>query len=483
MPGVIVSTATQGAPVVPLRAASGQFFVTGITERGDTVKPVTLRGMADYHRLLGNRVTYGTVYDTAKLFFDEGGEQMIVARVVGTTPTVGTANLVDRAGTPLSTLRVDAANPGSWSNTLTVEVANGSLTNTFQVIVRLAGEIVESKTNLASPSAAAQAFAQSPYIRLTDLASATAAPNNNPAVVAPVTLSTGNDDRATITGTSYTNALARFTRDLGSGAVAIPGQNTSVHTALVTHAEQNNRVALLAAARNSTESALKTLAASFDTEFAGLFAGHLLVSDGAGGTRNVSPEGYVAAVRSRAHSEVGPWRVPAGEIGRARTIVGVDQDWDRTVTDSLYAARVNPIKSVGGSIRLYGWRSLSADEANYAMLKDRDFLNYLVVEGESRLEQFVFAPIDAYGQLLSAVHAEIVGLIDPFRERGGIYPLVDPLTGDDIDPGYKVETGTNVNTSASLASNEIRARLSVRISPTGALVTLEIVKVATQAGL
>lgn len=483
MPGVQVTTATRSGPTAPVRAVSGQFFVSGLAQRGSVTEPILLNGMADYERFLGDRVTYGALFDALQTFFSEGGSRAYVARVVGPAATVGNLTLVDRAAVPVNTLRIDAANPGAWSGNVTVEVLDGGTPNTFRIIVRLNGVIVEDANNLTSPAAAASFFSGSPYIRAVDLGSATAAPANNPAVRAATALSVGTDDRAAVTATDLVNALARFNISLGDGAVAIPGQAVgAVGAGIDAHCRANRRIGLTAAARGTSVSALTTAAAAFNSEFTGLFAPWVLIPDGVGGTRAVSPEGFVAAQRNRAHEEVGPWRAPAGRISVGRFAVGVDQGFTSDEGNTLDAARVNAIRVISNAVRLYGWRSLSLDVQNYAYLTGRDLLNRLVNEAEARLEDYVFSTIDGRGQLLSAINAELVGLVEPIRALGGLFEYLD-AEGNQIDPGYAVDTGSNINTTASLANNEVRARLAVRVSPIGALVNLTIVKVGVTAGL
>jgi phage tail sheath protein FI len=207
------------------------------------------------------------------------------------------------------------------------------------------------------------------------------------------------------------------------------------------------------------------------------------IPDDAGGFRQISPEGYVAGVRARAHEQVGPWRAPAGEIAAANSILGLAVNYTLAESQQLDAARVSVIRTVADSVRLYGWRSLSANEADFKFLSGREVLNRLVIEGEAALEEFVFQPIDPKGQLLSAVNAALVGVAEAKRQAGGLYELVNPSTGQLVDPGYKVDTGSSVNSAQSLANNEVRARLAVRIAPTGALVSLTIVKVGISSGL
>lgn len=484
MPGVVVRTETQPSLAAALRAQSSQFFIVGLTERGSTSKPVLVRGMADVTNLLGERVSYGAVYDQLKVFFDEGGLQAYVGRVVGPAATVGTLSLNDRdSGGAEPTLRVDAANPGSWSTQVKVQVADGSLTNTFRIIITLNDVVVEDKTNLATPAEAVDAFKDSPYVRLTNLASTNTPPSNNPAVLVATALSAGSDDRASVTDTHYINTLALFTKDLGDGAVAIPSRTTTaIWTGINTHCIANNRIGLLSAAQGDSSSTLLSRNDEVDSEYCGIFAPWITVPDGGTGTRIISPEGYVAAMRARAHDQVGPWRVPAGEIAVANTVVDVQTRFTETQANDLDAGRINIIRFIANTVRLYGWRSQSSNVAEYSLLKDRDLLNYLVVESEKRLEAFVFQTIDRKGHLLAAVNASLVGLVDPISQAGGLYPLFNQ-NGQQVDPGYKVDTSSAVNSETTLANNEVRARLLVRISPAGALVSLTIVKVGVLSGL
>lgn len=484
MPGVVVSTQTQVGPATALRAQSGQFFVTGLTERGSVTAPILVRGMADVEALLGERVSYGSVWDCLKSFFDEGGEQAYVARVVGPAATVGTLTLVDRAGSPVNTVRVDAASPGSWSSQLKVRVVNGSVADTYRITVYLNDEVVQDVNNIATPAAAVTSFAESQYIRCTDLGSATAAPNNNPATLTATALSAGTDDRASVVAAGYVSALALFLASLGDGSVAIPGQTgTTIFEGIRDHCEANNRIGLLSGALGADKAALLALVPGIDSEWCGLFAPWIKVPDGLGSTRTISPEGYVAAVRARAHGITGPWRVPAGQIAQANTVSDVYTRFSESDADDLDAGRVSIIRIVANTVRLYGWRSMSSDEAEYWFLHNRDLLNNLVVESEKLLEQYVFQPIDSKGHLQAAMNGTLTGLVKPIADKGGLYARIDQTTGQQIDPGFKVETGSSVNTPASLAQNEVRARLLVRISPVGGLIDLTIVKVGILAGM
>lgn len=485
MPGVIVQTSTRSGPATPMRSPSGQFFVVGLAERGATDAPILMRDMADVDALLGARTAFSAMHDQLKTFFAEGGLQAYAARIVGPAATKGTLTINDRDGSPGPTVKIDAASAGAWSSKVTIQIADGSATDTFRVIVRLDGDVVEDITNLKTVPEAVIKFKESFYVRLTDQGSdATTDANKRPAVTAETPLSAGTDDRASVDSATYIAALSRFKKELGDGAVAIPGQTGStVWEAMIEHCEQNNRLAILAAAANETAGSLKSLSATVDSEFAGLFVPWVGISDGAGGQRFISPEGAVAGRRAAAHDQVGAWRAPAGVMGKMNTVVSVQQMFTADEAQDLDDAKVSVIRTVKGSVRLYGWRSLSSNVADYAYLTNRDVLNTLVVQAEDALEDYVFAPVDRKNQLLSAINAELVGLVEPMRAAGGLYENIDPVSNEQIDPGYKVETGSSVNTPQTLANNEVRARLYVRVSPTGGLVTLTIVKVGLLAGM
>jgi len=478
MPGVNVTTTTRTGPVASNLAPSGQVFMAGQAERGSVTEAVVIRGLADFRAKFGDRVAYSHLYDNIATFFEEGGAQAYVTRVVGPAATIGDVTLNDRQTPSEPTLTIAAANPGAWSSNLdvVVEDTTGSITEIRIVLNDVTVETFSGTT----VGEIVDALADSQYVTVTNEGSDGVAPANKPAE-GTFTLSAGSDDRANITATHYETALTRFDLSLGDGSVAIPGVGSSVHSALIAHAAANRRIALLSESETASVATLKSTAAALNSEYAGLFAPWVQISTTTG-TRYTSPEGYVAGVRNRAHVEAGPWRAPAGQIAVARSVIGLKYDYNRATGDELDAAKVSAIRLINNTVRLYGWRSLSDDTANYALLIGRDVLNRIVVESERRLEQFVFQTIDGKGQLLSAIGGTITGILEPMRAAGGLFERVAE-DGSPIDSGYLVETGSSVNTLENLANNIVNARVSVRVSPAAALISVTIVKVGLLSNL
>lgn len=485
MPGVVVSTGAVAGPSAPTRAPSSTYFVVGLAERGPTSSAVRVTSFSEFVRLFGNRTTYGALYDDVQTFFNEGGTRAYVTRVVGPAATSGaTASpLMDGAATPVATLNVAAANQGAWSSTVSVQVLAGTPSSTFRIKVLKDGVVVEDYTNLRNPQeAVSRVNGNSLYVRLTDAASASVAPTNNPAPVGPVVLTAGTDDRASITATHYVTALDRFSKGLGDGAVAIPGVGTSVHAGLIAHADATNRIALLIAARGADKATLLSLAASLDSKRSGLFAPWVRIPDGYGGSKPISPEGYVAAARSKAHETVGPWQAPAGENAKARYVVDPDDVFAPADANELDGGKVNVIRTVADATRLYGYRSLAADVENWGYLTSMEVVNRVVTEAERVLEPYVFATIDSSGHLLATIRGTLIGVVKPMADLGGLFARY-AADGEQLDPGYSVVTDDSVNPVASLALNQVFARVGIRPSPTAATVYLEVTKAAVTAAL
>lgn len=487
-PGVVVTTATRSGPTGTPRAQSGQYFVIGLAERGPVDVPVKVNSLADYRSIFGDRVSYGSLYDDLALYFESGGTQAWVLRVVGAAATTGSLNLMDGQTVPAATLKVDAAAAGAYSSRITVSVEEGANgPDSRKVSVFYDGVLVESYNNLTTVADIVAKFATSRWVRMTDQGSTGVGAEALPAVAAATTLSAGTDDRAAVNAARLEAQLPLFAIGLGDGAVAAPGYGSAMHAALIAHGAANRRIAVLSAPKGSSRDDYASLAlglgATADSDDAGLFGPWLVVSDGAGGTRLISPEGYVAAARSRRHEVQGPWAPAAGELSVSPSVIALETEWSDADHEILDAARVSPIRTIANRIRLYGWRSLSSDETDYASLTVRDTLNRLVTECESRIEPYVFNTIDGRGQLFAEIRGILIGILEPIRAAGGIYEAVDPVTLDIADPGYSVEVSRANNPESSLSANVVHAQVAVRLAPNASLIQLTIIKVGIAAAV
>jgi hypothetical protein len=491
MPGVVVTTGAVAGPSAPTIAPASTYFAVGLAERGATDRAVLVQSFSAFEAAFGGRTTYSALYESLKMFFEEGGTRAYVTRVVGPAATTGalTGGLKDKTvSSPPATLNISARSAGAWSSKVKVQVLDGASTDTFRIRVYLTDasgndHLMRDYTNLHNPAEAVSRMSGDPYVAVTNAGSASTAPTNNPVAVGPVALGAGTDDRASVVAADYVTALERFEVGLGDGAVAIPGIGPSVHDGLIAHADLYNRLALLVEDRDADVETLLDTASQLDAQRAGLFAPWVMVPDTFGGSKTISPEGYVAAARARAHNTAGPWQAAAGENSKARYIVAPAAVFTADQGNDLDAGKVSVIRTVAGSTRLYGWRSLAADEDNWAYLTGADVVNRVVTEAYRQLEPYLFGTIDAKGQLLAKVAGTLEGIVMPMADVGGLFARFDPVNGDQLDPGYRVNVGSDLNPVGSLALNQIIAELGIRVSPTAAIVQLTVTKAAVTAAL
>lgn len=486
-PGVIVksraSKAARGEPT-----DSAVWFVTGFTQKGP-ITPRLMKSLDAFKALYGDRVSAGQLFDAAELFFSEGGADLYVTRVVGPAPTLATRTLVDRAGVPLNTLRIDAKYHGNYASTgttaLRVDVndAASGLANAFDIIVEENAVEVERFVDLTSPQDAADKItAGSAYITATNLNSATVAPNNNPAVIANAALAGGTDDNASAVEAQWTAALDKFTEDLGPGQVSAPGRTTvAAHQALIDHARTKNRTAYLDAADQASKATLKTardaIKAYNESARAGLFGTWVTIPPIAGSVteRNVPGSAFAAGVTARTDALEGTaGAAPAGEVSTARFATGI-----RTPAGGFTDADYEELNLAGINMtqffkhrgtQLYGFRSVTTD-ADWIQLTAQRLRMSLLAKLRDRAATFVFRTVDGRGHVFAELAGALTGVLLTEYALGALY-------GTTPDDAFSVDVSDAVNTAATIAAGEIKAVVAARFSPFAELVQLEVIKVA-----
>lgn len=475
MPGVVVTTAVRTGPTGANVAPASTYFVVGTAERGSTTVAQLVTSLADFEELYGGYNASYSLHQNVKTYFEEGGTKSYISRAVGASTAAGTIDLSN--ATPTASLRLTAADPGEWSANLEAAVVAGSGSN-FIVKLYYQDVLVYSTGNVATASAAADKINNSTVAAIYVTATALV-PANVLAVAAAAPLSTGDDGTAPNT-TQLLTALSLFDESLGAGAVAIPGQySTTYYDGILAHAIEYNRIALLGMDPSFDADDAILAAAAYATtegaEYLAFYFPQIEVPVEGGVTITLSPESYVAGKRAVAHQTIGPWQAPAGLLSKAKYVTGISTSIDKATGDTLNEGKVNPLRVIQGSVRVYGARSASDDEDNYRWITYRDFLNYIVVQAEATLEDLVFSTIDGRRTVFGRVEARLIGLLEPLRTGGGLYEAYD-TDGNQIDPGYSVEVSDAINPVSQLATGLVKARVGVRFSSVADLIEVEVVK-------
>lgn len=488
-PGIEVSS--RAARVARgISVATGTWFITGFAERGPHLTPELVSSLDEFEELFGDRVSYSQLWDALDVYFSEGGGDAWIGRVTGPAPTSGFLVLNDRQGVPAPTLRIEALDVGAFSADLTVEVQDGTLANTFRLIVRYEGSEIERFDNLVMEPAtdasyAPTVLAASSWIRGIDQNSAAAGAVANPAVLAATPLSAGTDDRAAATDADWLEALGLFTRDLGSGQVSAPGRTTTAaHQQLIDHAAANNRTAYLDSADRATEAALNAAVDAIETyanaETAGLFgtwADGPGVSESGGVVRGVPGSAFVAARTAATDRLFGVAGIaPAGAVkGLADYVLDIRQPTpalDDDAYEDLNLNGVNMIRNFRGiGVVLYGFRSISKN-ADWVQLSAHRERMALTAELEAVAQRFVFEQNTATTR--ADFNAALTGVCLRHYRAGALF-------GDTPEEAFSVITDESVNTVARIQAGELHASVLVRVTPFAEFVKIDLVKLPLTA--
>lgn len=466
-PGVLIvdreSPAPRSAPT-----ETGVLFALGLTDRGTTT-PTLIRSIADYRRHYGPRVAYAALYDALETYFREGGAKAYVARVLGPAPITAFIDLTD--GTA-ATLRVSAISAGEWGNGLSVAVEAGTGGGTFRLAVSDAGGLLERSPDLIDTAAAIAWAASSRYVRASELAG-----TGDPVVAAAAALTAGTDDRTNLSDAGWAAALDRFARDLGPGQVAAFGRTTQTgHTDLLAHASVNNRVALLDAP-DSDQVATLTAAAVAQRSGTNARDGAMLapwaIVPGlvAGTTRRVPYSAVQAGLIARSDALYSPNRPAAGDNGQAVYAIGLGAAFTDAQREDLAEAGVTVARVLHGGVRTYDDVTLvdPATAPTWKTLANVRLRMAIYAAFDVSAERFMFREIDGRGHVAAEFAGALAADLLPLYEADSLYGLTP-------QEAFQIETGPTVNTPETIEAGELRAVVSVRMSPSGRYVEIELVK-------
>lgn len=279
--------------------------------------------------------------------------------------------------------------------------------------------------------------------------------------------------------TNIATALALFTDDLGPGQVSVPGRSTAAtHAALLAHGELTNRVAILDAPNTSvvgTLTAAATIAGATVSQerFSGLFAGWSTVAGVTPATtRTIPPSPIVAGIIARNDAAGVVQNQPsAGHYGVSQEALSVTP----SLTDAEYATLntngVNMLRMVQGDVRVYGFRTLAdpTSDPNWLLLSNARVIMAIQAIVDAVAERFVFRQIDGKGLTIAEYGGALTGAILPFYLKGALY-------GDTPAGAFNVNVGPTVNTPSTIAAGQLKAVISLKVSPYAEEVVIELVK-------
>lgn len=484
MPGVVVTTAVRRGARNTVNNATSSLFVVGNAERGavNTVRAVT--SLEQFETLFGGYVSDAYTWQTVQSFFEEGGSTAYVVRVSPADAEISSVSLFDGEATPNAIVKISALGDGAWANNHLTATATTTTGTNVNVKLLLDGVEVAATGSVANAAAAVAAINASATFGVYVTAEVLGAFDESE--IEPTETAQefygGSNGSGAPTSVQIAAALELFIDTLGGGAVCAPGYpSLATHKALIAHANAYNRFAIMSAGDADADiaEALSFVTAidganTLDTEHGAMFYPWVVVPYG-NGTLTVPPEGYVAGIRARVHTTTGQWQPYAGAVSNGTFVIGVANSLGRSQNNTLDAGRVNAIRVINGSVRIYGARSLSSDADNFKYLSIQETTNRIVIEAQNALENLVFSPIDGRRSIYGRIQSALMGVMEPLRSANALFPGTD-ATGLPTDSGYIIVVDDSINPLTQLATGVIKARIAFRMAGVTDTIQLEIVK-------
>ena len=503
-PGVYISetvlpNTVQVEDTPTLSSLIGQF------EKGPTTATTLVTNWSDFVKTFGSlSATYPTTF-AAYLFYLNGGQNLLVNRVTGSGATVASRTLVDRAGSPLATLRVDADNAGTWGNDIYVAISDNASDGTrFDLTVYYGGttsdkvveEYVGCSMDATDPKYVVPFVSQpSRYITVTNLNSATASPNNRPAVMAVSANSRlGSGTGTTVAGANgsapgasdYTTALAKydtvpFPIDVNAPALSdttilddiISYANTRGDMFVVVDTAAANAVSATTAYATTLDQAVKVLVPAGSSN-AAIYYPWITVPDPLavvpGQTRTIAAGGAVLGLIARTDAVDGPEKAPAGVRASLQGVVAPEKALTASDLDTLnsHSVPINAIRSVpGAGICVMGAKTMKPGAAD-RYVNIRRTLIYLKSEMNARLQFAQFENNDA--ELWSQITNVLRSFLTSFWQTGG-------LKGNAPQDAFWIVCDSSNNTAASIQNGEVRVSVGVALQYPAEFVVVNLTQI------
>jgi hypothetical protein len=479
-PGYTVTIGERPASNVPAPTTSAAFMV-GFSERGSVTVPTAIYSPADAVNKLGNRLTGEPIaYDSIEAFFREGGSILYFGRI---NPGAERASkeVVDTESK--KDAKFSAKWRGSWGNNIKVAITKTSSIFTF--VVKYEGTVVESSPEFSTiAEAIAWAALNSNYVVIATEAESSLIPKTQ-----EVTLSGGTYSTSSPTTEQVETAMNLFGIDLGPGQLLIPGIVTeAVHKAMAAHALANNRRAIMddtdtaeAVTIAGHASALRTLTGNAQ-RFCTMVAPWATIPGLSTATVRTIPYSAIYAgqiARSEGEGNSPNQAAAGAKRGVCRWALSLTQNYSAASLETLNNAGVIAAKSVRGFPTTFGNRTLTnpTTDPNWRSFSASRLVMAVAALAAGVLENFEFEQIDGHGYVFKDLQGALSGTACmPFYRANSLY-------GQTPAEAFQINTGPDVNTTASIAAEEIKAQIALRVSPTGEVLTVEIVKVPTTEGL
>lgn len=479
LPGVtaLVNTAQVSRPFQ--RQPTSTAFVVGFANWGPIRTPKTVTSWEDFRRTYGKFNQYGYLAEFAYIFFNHyGGKQIVVVRAADEGALeYSTVIRNNRASTPVANFEFRAKYP---SETVDVTITVTDTANTDKVDLKFVSvELGITETyldiDLRIPGDRAKVNNVSNLIQVLISGNTSSGPTGRPAVGTFAINKDGTDGVSGMQASDLADYLTSFNNEnLGTGQVLMPGvTDATVQAALVAHAEQYQRLAVLDFALGTSPTS-----ASGNT----IVSGHACKYYPWVETKNLSGTGnkfYPASIfavgeMAKVDRTIGTHKAPANN-GTVPGAIDVERNSDGTsvindgVRELLNRKNINVIAPINGQgIKVYGARVLApAGDTRIQFVHERRILNLIYYTAKIGYQWAVFATVDGQGRLFRDLKSSGQTFLRSLWQSGALYGRTEA-------EAFVVIADESNNPAIELQAGRVQVQLGVKLSPTAEQIFVNI---------
>ena len=439
----------------------------------------------------GYNAAYPATFEVAS-FFNNGGRELYVKRILHSDAAKATVNLVTSGSTNVAT--ITAKNAGTDGNNLRVVVSTGTVSSTYTLTVyKEAGVanvitddiLLERYENVVFNDPTSSDFAETVVNTISTAITISNSTSGTIVTTNPDPLTSGSNG-TTVTGTDYTAyegggaVFEEFSSLNRALVVFLPGIFSTlvdgipaVYEAAASWAAANNSFVVANTGADLTVTEALTFASGLGSSSAmAVYYPNVWISDpigrGSGALRKVGPSGAVAGLYMATDAGRGVFKAPAGITTAIQGIVAVEKNFTSAELDSLNSGTspVNPIRQIpGAGLVVMGARTLKQDGTANKYVNMRRSLNYIEKELKNLTEFAIFENNDE--RLWSQIRTALTVFLNEYRNQGG-------LRGSNAAQAFFVKCDAENNTATQIANGEVHIQVGVALQYPAEFVVIDL---------
>ena len=484
-PGIYISESLLPAPITQTVTAQAAGAVAAPFAQGPTTTTLVNSWYEFTKNFGGYNAAYPATFSVA-MFFQNGGRELYVKRIIGQSAQAATA-VVPRGSGSGAVATFTLKNKGTDGNNYRVQVTSGtSAGNSYNIAIYKEGVagtsgditndvVVEQYDNVYFDVPSSSDYATTVINSVSTLVSIVVNDNVNNPSSSVVPFTNGNNGSA-VADTDYSSGTDGVIASFGTIdrplIVWLPALYDTLSASAATTLQNDiaNWCALggkhffvgeTQADRTVAQAVTTATSVSGGLSHAAMYYPHVYITDpvgrSSGSIRKVGPAGAVAGLYLRTDATTGPFKAPAGLNATVAGAISVERVFTSTELDTLNSSTypLNPIRQIpGAGLAVMGARTLKQDGTANKYVNMRRSLIFIKQSLQNLTEFALFENNNE--DLWARIDTTINTFLNEYRNQGG-------LRGNTPAEAYFIKVDAENNTPTSIASGEVRIEVGVAL--------------------